>query len=323
MVRRLRGFTLIELLVVIAIIAVLVALLLPAVQQAREAARRSQCKNNLKQLGLALHNYHETFLQFAPNLSGYYGQIAGANGADNPWTSGFWRKGSCLVRLLPYIDQAPIFNQFNFNSTLDMETAYPLISTQKLPIFLCPSETSNGASIGVNASNGQPVAISCYSASIGAESMGSATGCTIFLGNVFNDGPAGDGDTMNPNSVSGVFARGAWAATIAQISDGTSNTIAFGEVLPNASDHGAQGWVATNSQWFATTGPINYPTSSSGSGCNSWSSWNTSNGFKSKHVGGAHFLLCDGSVRFLSENINYTTYQQLGSRRDNMPIGSF
>ncbi|HEY3968905.1 MAG TPA: DUF1559 domain-containing protein [Planctomycetaceae bacterium] len=81
--------------------------------------------------------------------------------------------------------------------------------------------------------------------------------------------------------------------------------------------------MATNSQWFSTTSPINFPTSSTGTVCNSWSSWNTSNGFKSKHTGGTHVVLCDGSVRFLSQNINYTTYQRLGSRRDQQPVGDF
>src|SRR5580765_6167464 len=134
------GFTLIELLVVIAIIAVLVALLLPAVQQAREAARRSQCKNNLKQLGLAIHNYHEVALQFPSNMSGFAG-------IGDPWTAGGWRKGSCIVRMLPYLDQAPIFNQMNYSNNTDVETAYPAIATLKLPVVNCPSDTSGGASI--------------------------------------------------------------------------------------------------------------------------------------------------------------------------------
>src|SRR6187455_435887 len=97
------GFTLIELLVVIAIIAVLIALLLPAVQQAREAARRSQCKNNLKQLGLGMHNYHDTFRQ----LPGTYFSLANWSGEE---------KGSYLIQLLPYIDQAPMYNRINFTT---------------------------------------------------------------------------------------------------------------------------------------------------------------------------------------------------------------
>ena len=322
--RRWWAFTLIELLVVIAIIAVLVALLLPAVQQAREAARRSQCKNNLKQLGLALHNYHEQYNMLAPNLSGYDATPPGAP-SNVPWVGGSHRKGSLIVRLLPSLDQGPIFNQINFNTagTQDLETQNPQIAILKLTVLLCPSETSQGRSLGVNASNGQPVAVSCYSASIGAQKNSTNGSCALFPGNFFNDAPVADSDTANPFNLSGPFSRYAWAATFAQISDGTSNTIMMGEVLPNASDHGAQGWLSTNSQWFSTTSPINFPTSSSGAVCNSWSSWNTSNGFKSKHTGGTHVLLCDGSVRFISENISYATYQQLGDRRDNVPLGDF
>src|SRR4026208_2018828 len=113
MARRRFGFTLIELLVVIAIIAILIALLLPAVQQAREAARRTQCRNNLKQLGLALHNYHDNFQSFAPHIwvspwTNPGAQVAGVN----DWTNG--SRGSWIVRILPYLDQAPLFNQMNF-----------------------------------------------------------------------------------------------------------------------------------------------------------------------------------------------------------------
>src|SRR6516162_2317716 len=120
------AFTLIELLVVIAIIAVLVALLLPAVQQAREAARRSQCKNNLKQLGLAMHNYHEVANMFAVNPStGDWVQI----------------KGSQLVMLLPYCDQAPLYNSINFQLTNTEATTLPSglpVYTQVVPLFTCP-----------------------------------------------------------------------------------------------------------------------------------------------------------------------------------------
>ena len=105
-----RGFTLIELLVVIAIIAVLIALLLPAVQQAREAARRTQCKNNLKQIGLACHNYHDTAKQFPQNWSGR-GLSESVRG---DWTNSFGDFG-WAVMALPYFDQAPLYNQFNFN----------------------------------------------------------------------------------------------------------------------------------------------------------------------------------------------------------------
>src|SRR4051794_7951368 len=102
-----RGFTLIELLVVIAIIAVLIALLLPAVQQAREAARRTQCKNNLKQIGLALANYESTFTSFPPARIGRY-----ANGISGTWDDGW---ASWAVMILPYLEQSNLYNQYNVN----------------------------------------------------------------------------------------------------------------------------------------------------------------------------------------------------------------
>src|SRR5262245_29561224 len=143
--RRTSGFTLIELLVVIAIIAVLIALLLPAVQQAREAARRSQCKNNLKQLGLAQHNYHDVCNQFA--FSQGWNTVAG--GTDALWNPGpSQSKGSLFVHLLPYLDQAPLFNRLVFDSTtlprVGQQVVDPLGGRQLrsiiLPVLQCPSD---------------------------------------------------------------------------------------------------------------------------------------------------------------------------------------
>jgi prepilin-type N-terminal cleavage/methylation domain-containing protein len=132
---RRRGFTLIELLVVIAIIAILIALLLPAVQQAREAARRTQCRNNLKQLGLALHNYHDNFNQY-PNS--HYG--------NNENLPGAWRGFSAQAMILPYIDQAPLYNGFNFSLRVDEAPNWPTATAPfigamaKLPAYRCPTD---------------------------------------------------------------------------------------------------------------------------------------------------------------------------------------
>ena len=123
-----RGFTLIELLVVIAIIAVLFALLLPAVQQAREAARRIQCKNNLKQLGLALHNYHDSFTVFPPASTYPFNTLQAAGG---------W---SVQARILPYLDQANLSNLINFSQTY---ASQPKVTEVRVPIFACPSEVNH------------------------------------------------------------------------------------------------------------------------------------------------------------------------------------
>jgi prepilin-type N-terminal cleavage/methylation domain-containing protein/prepilin-type processing-associated H-X9-DG protein len=349
------AFTLIELLVVIAIIAVLIALLLPAVQQAREAARRTQCRNNLKQLGLALHNYHDVFNMFSPT-------IVNISGPGLTWSNA--SKGTYLVRLLPYIDQAPLFNALNFSQleldgNEDWQPQGPpgtagvnfesqtegvggqLYRHKAIPSFFCPSETSpplDGHSVKTN-----------YALSMGNQQMDSNGGtpwggCTLFPGNNFGTGPAGHGNSENPTQISGIVSRFNWAANFRDIVDGTSNVIAAGEVRAQCGDHIRNGWFHWNATWVATTAPINYPvycvredtgwdnpdaaqvtqlTGGPATGCNHWQNWQTSQGFKSRHTGGAHFLLCDGSVRFISQNIDYMTYQRIGDRRDGGTVGEF
>ena len=132
-IKRSRGFTLIELLVVIAIIAVLIALLLPAVQQAREAARRTQCKNNLKQLGLALHNYHDT-----------YNLFPGASFCGTTGTSSIAHCHTWIESLFPYFDQAPLFNQINFNVANHQDVNPTVLNNVKLQALMCPSDPDSG-----------------------------------------------------------------------------------------------------------------------------------------------------------------------------------
>ena len=316
------GFTLIELLVVIAIIAVLIALLLPAVQQAREAARRTQCKNNLKQLGLAIHNYADVFGMFPISQRD---------------------KGSQLVGLLPYLDQGPLFNQINFNGNVrDQNINGKIVDAYVIPGTQCPSDPASPLSPSGRASSN-------YSFSMGAQWVQATNGCN--LNSVVSAYPAGydpDGDREDPfqrgnvrsdyansNQISGVFGRGyfsSYSAKIAQITDGTSNTIAMGEVRFfcnkwNWSD--GRGWAHGDAHWYATAAPINFPTCSDSAGFNAGpctvnqDNWNSQFGFKSKHVGGAHLLLCDGSVRFASQNIDMFTYQKLGDRWDGQVVGDF
>ena len=146
--------------------------------------------------------------------------------------------------------------------------------------------------------------------------------------NYFGNGPDVRSDTLSGGRVSGVFSHFAWAAKMKDIRDGSSNTIAMGEVRPRCENHVRDGWMAENALYTGTGIQINFNTCEgepgSGSGCNQYTGqWGASQGFKSVHVGGAHFLLCDGSVHFLSENIDMVTYQALGERRDGRPIGEF
>ncbi len=206
-----RGFTLIELLVVIAIIAVLIALLLPAVQSAREAARRIQCTNNLKQIGLALHNYLETVNSFPLGGAVAYADPPGS-GSDYSWIRGFqpgetyWGTFSAQAFLLPYLEQGPIYNACNFNWCSTYDVGYSVNSTATLTVIqslLCPSDALAGR-----------------------------TGINSYLGSM---GPTTDTQGwLSPNfpssSMPGIFSYGS-SASIAAVTDGTSNTIAFSETL--------------------------------------------------------------------------------------------
>ncbi len=316
-VRRRVGFTLIELLVVIAIIAILIALLLPAVQQAREAARRTQCKNNLKQIGLAVHNYHDTFNQFAP---GAFWSLP----ATQDCPTGTHQKGSILVHILPYIDQAPLFNQWDFKrcdaDTSVIPNTTTNIRTNVIPAYRCPSDTSpekNGSGFGVHN----------YAACFGAGNTGGATGnSTCQCPNTpFQNWLRPNTD---PNAVPGMFTRAYRTTRIRDCVDGTSNTIAFGEVRPDCSNHANAGWGSSNNGngLVSTLYPINYDScntatpASATAACNYRCNWITELGYKSRHVGGAHMLMCDGSVRFFSENIDMNAYANLGSKADKNPV---
>jgi len=314
---RFRGFTLIELLVVIAIIAVLIALLLPAVQQAREAARRTQCKNNLKQFGLAIHNYHDVVNVFPSSMNFLPGTCCTTAGVG------------ALVFLLPYMDQAPLYNSINTNSP-PVGWNSPVQCTGangsryfevRPPGFGCPSDSSviiqpNGFASG------------SYGLSDGAQFHDHYNGCAPYPGNVFGTGSSDLSGDNNPVNISGMHSRGAVLLRFRDVTDGLSNTILMGEIRSECSDHAQEGWANTNTNWFSTTAPVNFNTCPNtpgygASGCNNVSAWNTSMGFKSRHVGGAHILLGDGSVRFVSETIDYMTYQRLGDRRDGQVVGDF
>jgi prepilin-type N-terminal cleavage/methylation domain-containing protein len=224
------AFTLVELLVVIAIIGILIALLLPAVQAAREAARRSQCNNNLKQIGLALHNYADAFKQFAigtyccdPN-SGPTGTCPGGYGYT--WEGGRHRKGSVLVKLLPFVEQRPAYQALDLQGDVE-DQLWNMAGTpgrKDLPCYRCPSDDWNPAQAG---GAGQ----ANYATSIGNQAMPDTRyGCTSYPGNNFGTGPVGHGSTENGNEISGCFSRYSWAARFADITDGTANTIAMGEI---------------------------------------------------------------------------------------------
>jgi prepilin-type N-terminal cleavage/methylation domain-containing protein/prepilin-type processing-associated H-X9-DG protein len=325
---RKHAFTLVELLVVITIIGILIALLLPAVQAAREAARRMQCCNNLKQLGLAIHNYHDIWQRFPLGAACFsVWDIDGSVEHVN-------KHGSMFVAILPFVEQQSLYDCCNFKTDTDRNSVFPGTTTHIyetwITAYLCPSDDQRKYWDGNpmnNDTKGQKRATSNYAGSMGWQAFGGGT----FIGdpsspngsdthaNYSYFGPGGTGGAH----LSGVFSHTAWGAAINEITDGTSNTIAIGEIRPKCSMHARDGWMGVNSLWFTTTTPINYPSCADEPGYDQatvnlgiLAQCSIEQGYKSTHPGGCGFVFCDGSVAFLSENINYKTYQMLGDRRD-------
>jgi prepilin-type N-terminal cleavage/methylation domain-containing protein/prepilin-type processing-associated H-X9-DG protein len=321
------GFTLIELLVVIAIIAILIALLLPAVQQAREAARRTQCKNNLKQYGLALHNYHDTNRMFP---------IGGTRDRDAP-PGVSWQ-----VRVLPFVDQAPLYNELDMAGQLPAtsylapanryDLPYQILSNGRqfrqvtLPFVMCPSEPSSAVV--------SDWAQASYGGSVGSQPTSANAGCMPFSGVSLLPGGTNFGSSSDKSLISGMISRNGAAISIADVTDGTSNTIHVGEVTPGCAPADRSSWshsVGSPNAEGHTLVPINDFTTCPGRNantrfpaCTAQSNWQFMHGFRSPHTGGAHFLFVDGTVRFLSENIDHANvYQALGGRADGRVVGDF
>lgn len=346
-----RGFTLIELLVVIAIIAILIALLLPAVQQAREAARRTQCRNHLKQLGLALHNYHDVFNQFP---RGAYGvgwastsnPCTAVNASPGNWGSE-WEGHSVHWMLLPYMDQAPLYNQLDQNAswTRDCNNLGPnslnltRAARTKIPAFNCPSDLAMPVIDGTN-------------------------------NYCFSVGPHVGWNDVTPANQVGMFSR-RFSKAVRDVIDGLSNTIAAGEIIKGdventrytfgtdyirnqalptgmvvkptvammqaysnqcaagTADHrsdAGRNWASPMmyDTLFNTLAPPNTPfhTCHICAGCgrgDASGQWPA----RSRHTGGAHFLMGDGAVKFISENMDTTLYQNLGSASGNDTVAEF
>jgi len=313
------GFTLVELLVVITIIGILISLLLPAVQAAREAARKLQCQNNIKQIGLALHNYHDSNRTFPPGS--FWDYQPSATPPDKNY------RGSILIRLLPYLEQQGLYDLFDFsNKTANIDNQMlaggtNLIQSISVAVYCCPSD-NRPKTLG---SAPYERALHNYAASIGPTTHGdnTVTPCSCSDSASWNAYAPSPWGGVYGTKYAGPFYRGCGGSTIAECKDGLSNTIYFGEVLPMWSVHNQQGWGnSNNGQGLTSTlPPINYNTSSEdpADGCKANCNWNMELGFKSLHPGGAGFLFGDGSVQFLGESIDHWTYQYLGAKADGHP----
>ncbi len=323
-----RGFTLVELLVVIAIIGILIALLLPAVQAAREAARRSQCSNNLKQIGIAMHNYHDTYKMLPMGFTNDTGLAQDYRGQNYSHHGGPTRHGASWAwsaYVAPFMELSAQFDGLNVTKlyaaeAMDIPAVRVILETKVGPLR-CPSDTGKdlnnaGGEYRPRALNGTQynVALSNYA------------GVCDDNGNHIDN---------NQRDCQGVLYVDSDTA-FKDVTDGTSNTLMVGEKARETqharcarkqNTGGALIFVAGASNQLshdnrsncAALGTVNRGINwDSTSACNNL--WNAKAGFHSLHPGGAQFALVDGSVQFISETVDLTTLRNLGDRRDGNPV---
>lgn len=282
-----RAFTLIELLVVIAIIAILIGLLLPAVQKVREAANRMKCSNNLKQIGVGVHNYHDTNGRLPVSTSPWN------EGGPAPRNGRGW-----ILETLPHLEQDNLYRQleptrieefFSYSANSLAGAAMQPFATAILNGFRCPSD---GKSVKIASDQYQwprPTTVTSYKGVIGDVRMGGAG--------------TGSPDTHYTTRAPGMFFRNTYqlALTLASVEDGTSNTFMVGEDVPQQNQHSAL--LYANGDYASCHMPLNsFP--------NQPGNWPIAMSFRSFHASGANFLLADGSVRFISQGMDFTAYRE-------------
>ncbi|QDT64678.1 DUF1559 domain-containing protein [Calycomorphotria hydatis] len=341
---RQKGFTLVELLVVIAVISVLIALLLPAVQQAREAARRSECKNKLKQIGLALHNYHDSYLQFPPSVISDVTPESSTGGNcwsdSQPWASDTRRVNTYMpwsVAILPFLEQAGLYARIDSSHPIRthpdsiFSSLRPLTNTflysTPMPAYRCPSHPSD------RAQNGEPIDSTTHTTAFTSSYVGVMGGSRAELSTspsksqIFACVAASAERGLSDNGVFVVNGK----IKMKNITDGTSNTLMVAENRTQTWNLSSREYSWSSSIGRSNTFPDIAMLTSVVDGINFTPvESDTGNGvvqtvreFGSYHVGGAQFTFTDGSVHFLSENIDIELLRILGIRDDGKVVGEF
>jgi prepilin-type N-terminal cleavage/methylation domain-containing protein len=319
--RRTSGFTLVELLVVIAIIGVLVALLLPAVQAAREAARRAQCTNHVKQLALAMHNYHTTHRELPP-------------GADCEGVGRIWNCHTWLEYLLPYIELDSLHSRIDFKLQNNDPVNQQVLNNFVSPALMCPSDEDAGLfnnsretsylpgpagtfSLGMSyIPSGGPLKMNfCFSPPVRVNHV--VINCQRDRGGAIGIG------TTKPYGAPGMFSGGPNRYKFKQCTDGLTNTFLIGETLPAYNSFHM--YFASHMNVASTHSPINYHQldlectktleARAPGDC-----YAKMAGFKGPHPGGVVIAMADGSTDLVRDDIDYTTLQLLGDKADGEPV---
>ncbi len=324
------AFTLVELLVVIAIIGVLVALLLPAIQAAREAARRMSCGNNLKNIALAVHNFESAKKTFPYSIDYNQGcQVTGEAACAIPRTGKGW-----IVDILPYLEQQAMYDRMKIgiNDTgftkfvavpqggkgmgqLDMR---PAVQTQ-LPLLTCPSDESAKLRDDQFWWKGVEVAVTSYKGVLGDTEVAFALSPRWSKSAGFATLPDCH-DNDRGEGCNGIFWRNSYAnpLTFKRVTDGMSNTLMVGETVPEQDYHSAAYF--SDGDWASCNMQLNYFTDPDPANVNA--KWYELRGFRSRHSGGVHFAMADASVQFLSDSIDHDIYQALSTKAGEEPVGS-
>lgn len=323
-IRSRRGFTLVELLVVIAIIGVLIALLLPAVQQAREAARRMQCTNHLKQLGLAIHNYHDTYGKLPYNAVPQLGSVGDRQ-----------RGPSWFVRMLPFMEQNAAYDQFEFAGDWTMQDGpspnAAILGQLRVPGFNCPSSPLPEVETqSTNANGSVDLQVANYVGITGSYFQGGTT-------SVVSTSPQDSsyGDAVYNGMIVPINSKSR-AIGLEAVTDGTSNTMMVSEqsdyfynasgtkIARRSSGHAGRTWGNGGGAgtWTSNVTTVRYAIATEG-GTGNAANYNVNVALISAHPGGVNLALGDASVRFLAETIDFAILTGLADRQDGAVLGEF